>query len=100
MEVKIEKENEKIIVTISGHLDTITAGELEQQAIPLLEYNKHIVFECRELSYISSSGLRIILSVHKKLLDNKGELLLRNVSPEILSILNMTGLNTILNIER
>lgn len=98
MEVKIEKENGKELVSIIGRLDTTTAAELERAVAPLLEPGKEVIFECKDLAYISSSGLRVILLVYKKLSATGGSFLLRNVQPAIKSVFDMTGFSNILKI--
>lgn len=65
----------------------------------MLKTGTDMLFECSGLEYISSSGLRIILLVHKKLTDLGGRLALTHVLPSIQSIFDMTGFTSLLNFE-
>ena len=68
MKTTIEELDERIIVNLIGSLDTAAAIEAEQtlKQITAEDVAKDIVFECQELEYIASSGLRILLDVLKK----------------------------------
>ena len=81
---------------IAGWLNTQTAPELEAALGELAPGVDALVLELDGLEYISSAGLRQIVAAYKQL---KGVLTLRHVSPEIMNILGMTGLNKRLNIE-
>lgn len=97
MEVIITQEDQKSVVKLIGRLDTITASALEKDVTPLLTPQANVVFDCSELAYISSSGLRIVLMTHKKLSSIGGTLTMENVGPEIKSIFDMTGFSSILH---
>lgn len=96
MEVIISKENKVDVVKIIGRLDTTTASLLEKEVAPLFVPNAEVVFDCAELDYISSSGLRIILMAHKKLTSISGTLTMKNIAPNIKTIFDMTGFSNIL----
>ena len=60
MKVTVEKKDNEIIATLIGELDTAAATEVEQALQPLMEsQGEKIIFECGELEYVASSGLRI-----------------------------------------
>ncbi|MBE6301622.1 MAG: STAS domain-containing protein [Parabacteroides distasonis] len=100
MEVKIVKDLEETIVSVEGRVDTITAPDLEKQVEPIWEDNgKTIVFDCEKLEYVSSSGLRVILSTHKKLTAKGGKFILRNLTSEVRSVMDLTGFSRILTIQ-
>lgn len=99
MEVNITKEGDVNVVSIIGRLDTTTASELEKAIAALFCPGSKVVFECGELLYVSSSGLRIILQAHKKLQMMGGTLVLRHVCQEIMAVFKMTGFSAILKIE-
>ena len=83
-------------LNLSGWLDTQSAPELEAEVNTLTSDNTALVLECSGLEYISSAGLREIVSAHKKM---KGELTLRHVSSEIMGVSRMTGLDKRLRFE-
>lgn len=83
------------IFEISGWLDTQTAPELEAALDELDPAVTELTIDMKELEYISSAGLRQIVAAHKKM-DSK--LTIKNVSPEIMDVFNMTGFGKRLNI--
>lgn len=99
MEVIINKEGNTDIVRIVGRLDTVTAASLDQEISHLLVSGANVIFDCAELSYISSSGLRVVLMAHKKLMAVEGRLIIKNVAPVIKSVFDITGFSNILNFE-
>lgn len=99
MNIKIENENGNKVFYINGRVDTTNSNELENTVKPYLEEGEsNIIFDCSELTYISSSGLRVFLYSFKVLNAKKREFALRNVLPDVLSVLNMTGFSKILTI--
>lgn len=99
MEIKIDSISNRVVVSLIGRLDTITASDLEDQVVPLLKEGTDMLLDCKGLEYVSSSGLRIILLIHKKLIAARGRLSLTNVSLSIKSIFDMTGFTSLLNFE-
>ncbi len=99
MELKITKNNEETVVTISGRVDTVTAPELEKQVAPLLEEKGiSLVFNCNDMEYISSSGLRVVLSAHKKAVACGGKFALEGLNKDVKSVFDLTGFSRILTI--
>jgi anti-anti-sigma factor len=99
MDIKVIEENGAKIVNINGRLDTVTSPELEKIASPLVEVGKVIIFDCEKMEYISSAGLRVILSTHKQCIAAGGRFVVRNLTAEVKSVFDMTGFSRILNIE-
>ena len=58
-----------------------------------------LVFDCEKMEYISSSGLRIILTAHKKVTAKGGKFIVRNLTREVRSVIDLTGFSRILTIE-
>lgn len=100
MEVKITKDPEVTIIAISGRLDTNTSPELEKALEPVLFGDiSHIIVDCNDLSYVSSSGLRLFLILQKNISAKKGSLSLRGLNPAIKEVFNITGFAAIFRIE-
>lgn len=99
--MKITKtvENGKVILSVDGRLDTVTAPELAAAIAEIEDGVKELVFDFSELEYVSSAGLRVILSTHKKLDAEGGKLVVRHPNDMIQSIFALTGFIEILNIE-
>ena len=93
MKTTIQELDENIIVTMVGSLDTAAAIETEQtlKAVTAEEVDKDIVFECEELEYIASSGLRILLDVLKKTKAKGHKVILRNLNDDIKNVFKITG---------
>jgi anti-anti-sigma factor len=93
MKTTIQELDEKIIVTMTGSLDTAAAIETEQTLKPVTssELAKDVVIECQELEYIASSGLRILLDVLKKTKAKGKTVTLRHVNDDIKNVFNITG---------
>lgn len=81
---------------LEGWLDTQAAPELETAMNDMEDGINTLVFDCKDLEYISSSGIRQFVAAHKKM---NGNLILRNVSKEITDVLNMTGVASRIKIE-
>lgn len=100
MDIKKRLENNELELAIIGRLDTTTAPQLEEELkVSLTPEIKKLVLDFNELEYISSAGLRVLLAT-QKLMNNQGELLLRNVSAEVNEIFEVTGFSDILTIEQ
>ena len=99
MELDIIKKNEETIVVIKGRVDTSAAPQLEKAVEELVAENTStLVFNCREMEYISSSGLRIFLGTHKKIISNGGKFILEQLNKNVESVLQLTGFSNILTI--
>ena len=99
MEITILQENGATIVNIIGRLDTVTSPELDIAVKPLIVMGATIIFDCEKMEYISSSGLRVILTAHKSVVSKGGKFILRNLNSEIKSVIDITGFSRILTIE-
>ena len=92
--------NEKeLTVALEGRLDTTTSPELENELAESLDGVETLVFDLGELDYISSAGLRILLSAQKKM-NLQGEMKVRNVKSDIMDIFEVTGFTEVLTIEQ
>ncbi len=98
--MKINKtiENNTTVISLEGRLDTITSPELSWELDSLLDETKKLVFDLSKLDYISSSGLRVLLSAQKAMKD-KGTMIVKNASETVMEIFEITGFSDILTIE-
>ena len=97
MTIEKKMENEKMILKISGRLDTQTAPELEK-TMEDMEDCKELILDMAELEYISSAGLRVILKA-QKLMNTKGEMKLTGVNESVMEVFEITGFSDILIFE-
>lgn len=92
MNIKIEQEGNTIVARLVGRLDTAAAAEITPDIQALAEQaDKHIVLDCSELAYISSSGLRLFLTLRKESAAKSGKLQVRAINADIRQVFMMTG---------
>lgn len=98
--MKIDKTNEadKMIISLEGRLDTTTAPVLEGELGGQLSGIQELIFDLEKLDYISSAGLRVLLSA-QKIMNKQGNMLIRHVNEDVMEIFDVTGFVDILNIE-
>ena len=98
MEIKVLK-NDNIVIELKGRLDTTTSPQLDQK-VKEIEIDKDLVIiDFKELEYISSAGLRVLLAI-KKMLEAKGKALeIHNVNEVINEVFSVTGFVNVLNIK-
>ena len=98
MNIITERNNGTTVIKIEGRLDTTTAPELEKTINDEGEALKNLVIDFKAVNYISSAGLRVLLSAQKKM-NIQGSMELVNVCEEVMDILEMTGFADILTIK-
>ncbi len=91
-------ENGNVVFALEGRLDTVTAPDLEKELKDSLDGVTSLVLDFEKLEYISSAGLRVLLSA-RKTMENQGEMKLIHVNSTIMEIFEVTGFTDILNIE-
>ena len=100
MNTKIEEIDGKFFATLEGEMDTAAAVEVEDVLKPLYESNgKDVIIECKDLEYIASSGLRILLSILKGAKAAGSKVTLRNVNDDIKNVFKLTGFISIFEFE-
>ncbi|MBR5487477.1 MAG: STAS domain-containing protein [Phascolarctobacterium sp.] len=88
----------ELTLTLNGRLDTTTAPELEAVIKNSIAGITNLVMDFAELEYLSSAGLRVILSAQKTM-NKQGEMVIRNVNETINEVFEITGFIDILTIE-
>ena len=98
--MKIDKklEGSTLTLALEGRLDTTTAPELEQVIRAELDHVDALVFDFGKLEYISSAGLRVLLSAHKAMA-KKGGMKVTHVSEMVMEVFEVTGFSDILTVE-
>ena len=91
-------EGEKVTFSLEGNLDIDTAPQLEAELKRALDRTTELVFDFQGLKYISSAGLRVLLSA-QKIMNRQGEMKLIHVNESIMEIFEVTGFSDILTIE-
>ena len=88
MTIDFNKKDGALTVAIEGRLDTITAPELENFLVKNYEGVTSLIFDCEKLVYVSSAGLRVLLTAHKRM---KGAMKLTGVCELVMEVFEMTG---------
>ena len=100
MKTTISENQDNILVNLSGDLDTAAARDTEKEFQPLMEAKgKNITLDCKDLNYISSSGLRLFLALLKSCKPNGNALSLENLNDNIKKVFSMTGFSSLFNIK-
>lgn len=100
MEVKIEKQGKEVVASLIGRMDTPASQEIAPQIEALkADAAGTIVLDCKELSYISSSGLRLFLTLRKAAAEKGGKVIVRSIGDEIRNVFIMTGFFNLFEIE-
>ena len=98
MTIEIKKNDQETIIEIVGRLDTITAPALDKTINEDIGDAKKLVLDVKGMEYISSAGLRVLLSAQKKM-QKIGSMKVTNVCEEVMEVFEMTGFADILVIE-
>ena len=99
MKTTITEQDGKLIATLEGTLDTAAAEKTARELAPLNDsQGRDIVIDCSNLTYISSSGLRILLSVRKHASLSGSNVTLKGANPDILDVLRTTGFHNLFTI--
>ena len=98
MTIEIKKNAEATIIEVAGRLDTLTASSLDKAINEDIGEVKHLVLDLKNLEYISSAGLRVLLGTQKKM-QKVGSMKVKNVCETVMEVFEMTGFADILAIE-
>lgn len=98
MEYTTAVNGAELTIALDGKLDTETAPLFEKEIMPRLEGITSLVLDFKNLEYISSSGLRVLLTMKKAMLPKNGNVCVTNVSESILSIFKISGFDILLDI--
>lgn len=100
MDIKTINENGTVTITLTGRLDTITQETLAKELDTVFAGEKvSLVFSIASLDYISSAGLRVLLTAQKKINALGTSMKIVGAKPEIKEIFDMTGFSEIMTIE-
>lgn len=98
MEVIKNLDGGKMVAEVKGRLDTATAPDLEKELKESLDSVTELILDFSELEYVSSAGLRVILSM-QKIMSKQGSMVIRGVNDVVMEIFEVTGFADILTIE-
>lgn len=99
MNIKKEKDGSRLTIIIAGRIDTVTAPDVDEYINNYLEGVKMLILDFKDVNYVSSAGLRVLLSLQKKMMV-KGEMKLINVNEAVSDVFEVTGFDEILTYEK
>ncbi len=98
MTITKEKNGSTLTIGVEGRVDSVTSKEFESEAKADIESVTELILDFSKLNYISSAGLRVLLSLHK-IMSSKGSMKVINVNETVNDIFEVTGFSEVLNIE-
>ena len=100
MNTTIKEEEGKVIASFSGRLDTLAAVQTAKDVQCVIDSDcTDVELDCEELEYISSSGLRLFLSLRKETAAKGGKVIIKNINDEIKKVFMMTGFYNLFEIK-
>jgi len=101
MEVSTRKENNVMIVFVKGRMDAVSSPEFEKELLHLMDQGeRRFIVDLRDLEYISSAGLRIILVAAKRLKQEQGQLVLSSLQDIVKEVFDISGFSAVIPISR
>ena len=98
MRVEKSADGTAMTVALTGEVDSLNINEIEEELLKEVEGVKDLTFDMKELEYISSAGLRVLLQMQKMMKD-RGSMVIRNTNEEVMGIFKVTGFVRLLNFE-
>lgn len=98
LNIKDEKNGGDLIVELEGRLDTTTSTQLEEKINQVIDGVTKLTFNLKNLEYISSAGLRVLLSA-QKIMNKQGKMIVTNPTEEVQEIFEVTGFSDIFTIQ-
>ena len=98
LKIEKNKNDAELTIALEGRLDTNTSPQLEKELKDEIDRVASLTFDFKALEYISSAGLRVLLSA-QKIMNKQGSMKITNVNSEIMEIFEVTGFSDILDIE-
>lgn len=98
MTIEKHTEGERVLMAISGNVNTTTAPQFDKALMEELNRGKHLILDFEQVAFVSSAGLRALLNAQKLANRKKLEMLLRNVNDSVMEVFEMTGFIDILTV--
>lgn len=98
MKINVDRKDSALSVALEGRLDTTTAPELETTLQKSLDGITSLTIDLENLEYISSAGLRVLLSAQKKM-NSQGSMKVIHVNEMVMEVFEVTGFTDVLTIE-
>lgn len=101
VDIKKDIKGDILVLRLKGRLDTISSPAAEHAVFCFINEGQHkIVFDCAGIDYLSSAGMRMLLSTAKKLKSLSGRLVICNVTTTVMEVLKMSGFDHVLELAK
>jgi len=99
LDVSVRKLGEKAVVTVAGEIDVYTSPVLQERLVEVIRDGlPSIVLDMSDVTFLDSTGLGVLITALKRCRSNEGDLLLVTAQPNVLKVLEITGLNDVFQI--
>ena len=99
MTYKVTEENNVSTVFLNGEIDMDVTEKAKEVILPLVESGKEVHLNLKDVSYMDSSGISVLIESHQKALENNTKVIVKEVSKSVLKVIMMAKLEQILNLE-
>ena len=100
LNTEFKKENGELLVILEGSLDTLTAGGFDKKLTEALSDDvQRIIMDVKDVQYISSAGLRVLLATEQEMEEREGKMKVIHVNSHIMEIFDLTGFLDIITVE-
>ena len=99
MEIEKKYDEKELTISVEGRIDTITSNDLEKEITDEMGNFDSLIVDFDKVDYISSAGLRLLISTQKKLKPDNIPFVIKNANDTVKEIFRMSGFDKILKIE-
>ncbi|MDD3588298.1 MAG: STAS domain-containing protein [Thermoguttaceae bacterium] len=99
MKITMNRTDKQLTASIEGSIDTVTSPDLEKQLTESWDDITDLILDFSKVDYISSAGLRFMITASRHMEDVDGQMTIRHVNDDVKEVFDMTGFDQLLNIE-
>lgn len=100
MTIQKSRSGSSLVFSLEGQLTALTAPQLNEQLTAAVSEAEEIIIDMEHLDYLASAGIRVLLTVHKQMMQKGKRLILRRIREDLLDIFDVTGMSECLTIEK
>lgn len=99
MKINIQRNGDEVVVALNGELDTVTTAQMGEELNRIIEMaSNQLIIDCKDLEYISSSGLRFFMQLKRHSEQQNGTVTLKNLNDDVKEVFHISGFHHIFNI--
>ena len=98
MNIDVDSRDEVVIITVSGRVDSNTSPELNETLTERAEHKKHLILDLHEVDYMSSAGVRALVSALRSCQRHRRKMLLAHLSARVSEVIDLAGLRSVFEI--